>query len=198
MAARHLHGRSLPSIRMTAHAGEDFVHLLTGLRYVDEAIEYFPLLEGDRIGHGMALGVDPREWAQHASRLPMMREERLFDLVWQWWWFGRVEEGPDRQRQYLLDYEIAEHSARLFGEPVTPYDLELLRRALFAPDPRLWQTGFLHRLPPLDAALDTNIGPHIRLSPTGFPDGPPPSDAALKEDPLPASSVSLFTGPYPL
>ncbi len=180
-AARRLHGRSLPSLRMTAHAGEDFVHLLTGLRYVDEAIEYFPLREGDRIGHGIALGIEPREWAQHASRLPVMREERLFDLVWQWSWYGRAGGGPDRQRQYLLDYEIAEHSERLFGQPVTPYDLESLRQALFAPDPRLWQTGFLHRTPPLDVALDTNIGPDIRLSQTGFPDGPPPSDATLIE-----------------
>ena len=141
--AYRLYSRSIPSLRMTAHAGEDFVHLLTGLRYVDEAIEYLPLREGDRIGHGMALGIDPREWAQHVSRLPMLREERLFDLVWQWSWYGREGGGPDRQRQHLLEYEIAEHSERLFGEPVMPYDLELLRRALFTPNPRLWQSPAL-------------------------------------------------------
>jgi hypothetical protein len=187
--AYRLYGRSLPSLRMTAHAGEDFVHLLTGLRYVDEAVEYFPLRAGDRIGHGMALGVDPQEWAQHASRVPVLREERLFDLVWQWSWYGRQGGGPDRQRQHLLEYEIAEHSKRMFDEPVMPYDLELLRRALFTPDPRLWQeaprfwwTAFRHRPTPADAALEENLGPDVRLWGTGFPNRNPPSGAALEKN----------------
>ena len=37
-AVQRQRGLSLPPLRTTVHAGEDFVHLLTGLRYVDEAI----------------------------------------------------------------------------------------------------------------------------------------------------------------
>jgi hypothetical protein len=131
LTVRQRYGSSAPALRMTAHAGEDFVHLLTGLRSVDEAIEYFPLREGDRIGHGLALGLEPREWAQRAGRLPMLREERLFDLVWKWAWYGREGGAPDRERQQLLEHEIAEHTAAIFDERLTPYDLELLVHDLF-------------------------------------------------------------------
>ena len=64
------------------------MHLLTGLRLVDQAIEQLELREGDRIGHGLALGVDPREWARRSSRIAMTRETRLLDLVWKWAWYG--------------------------------------------------------------------------------------------------------------
>src|SRR5262249_34907880 len=78
--------RPVPPLRTTVHVGEDFVHLLSGLRRVDEALTYLDLGEGDRIGHGLALGVEPREWARRGGQLPLTCEERLFDLVWEWNW----------------------------------------------------------------------------------------------------------------
>ncbi len=74
----------VPPLRTTVHVGEDFVHLLSGLRRVDEALSHFGMREGDRIGHGLALGVDPRAWVRSAGRVPLAREERLFDLAWEW------------------------------------------------------------------------------------------------------------------
>src|SRR5262249_51854381 len=68
----------LPPLRTTVHVGEDFVHLTTGLRYMDEAFAHYPLRSGDRVGHGLALGVKPREWARKSTRLPMPREDRWF------------------------------------------------------------------------------------------------------------------------
>lgn len=47
---------TLVPLRCTAHAGEDFVHLLTGLRNVEEAVRRLGLRAGDRIGHGVSLG----------------------------------------------------------------------------------------------------------------------------------------------
>lgn len=44
----------------TYHAGEDFVHLLCGIRAVHEAITFLGLCSGDRIGHATALGLDPK------------------------------------------------------------------------------------------------------------------------------------------
>lgn len=43
----------------TFHAGEDFVHLLCGIRAVHEAITFLELCSGDRIGHATALGLAP-------------------------------------------------------------------------------------------------------------------------------------------
>ena len=64
--------------------GEDFVHLLGSIRRVGEAVQYLGLREGDRIGHGVALGVDVNEWAERATGLAIPRGERLFNLLWAW------------------------------------------------------------------------------------------------------------------
>lgn len=46
----------------TFHAGEDFMHLLSGIRAVYEGLEFLDLRAGDRIGHATALGIDPDVW----------------------------------------------------------------------------------------------------------------------------------------
>lgn len=67
------------------HVGEDFPHLLTGLRHMMDAIELLNLRNGSRIGHGTALGIDPALWL---SRMPgtlhLSRSERLLDLLAAW------------------------------------------------------------------------------------------------------------------
>lgn len=95
-ALRRICALEVPPLRTTAHVGEDFIHLLTGLRNVDEALTRFDLREGDRIGHGVALGIDPRAWCIRAGRIPLAREDRLLDLVWEFSWYGR--EGWDLPR----------------------------------------------------------------------------------------------------
>lgn len=47
----------------TYHAGEDFYHILDGLRAVYEAITFLDLQHGDRIGHASATGTDIKTWA---------------------------------------------------------------------------------------------------------------------------------------
>ena len=44
------------------HAGESFEHLINGIRYVDESLEFLEMRPGDRIGHGLALGLDVARW----------------------------------------------------------------------------------------------------------------------------------------
>jgi hypothetical protein len=86
-AAKHLPESSPAAkrpLRVTVHAGEDFVHLLSGIRRVGEAIDFIPLGEGDRIGHAVALGVGPNAWARLAQAVPVAIEERLMDLTWLW------------------------------------------------------------------------------------------------------------------
>ncbi len=70
------------TMRATAHAGEDFVHLMTGLRNVDEAVDLLALRPGDRIGHGISVGIEPFSWSQATGRVPMSLEDRMLDLLW--------------------------------------------------------------------------------------------------------------------
>lgn len=86
-AAFHLKRRgefAIPPLRTSVHAGEDFVHLMAGLRRIDNTVTYLRLEEGDRLGHALALGIDPSNWCGGAGRVVQTREERLFDLVWEW------------------------------------------------------------------------------------------------------------------
>lgn len=66
----------------TYHAGEDFFHILSGLRAIYEAIDFLGLQAGDRIGHATAAGVDVSVWKQNVGdRLWMHIEDYLDDLV---------------------------------------------------------------------------------------------------------------------
>jgi hypothetical protein len=115
--------REVPPLRTTVHAGEDFIHLLTGLRQIDQSIERFQLRAGDRLGHALALGVDPETGSERAGRIVMPREERLLDLVWEWRWYARNGEAPS-SRVETLRREMAIHSERMFGKKVSLRHLE--------------------------------------------------------------------------
>jgi len=130
--ALHRHcGDGVPPLRVTAHTGEDFVHLLTGLRNVDEALRRLGLREGDRIGHGVALGIEPHDWSHQAGRIPMLREDRLFDLVWEWSWYARESIDPPPGRAPMLEREIARLSQKVFSQPLLPFEIESFVECLY-------------------------------------------------------------------
>ncbi len=129
-----------PPFRTTVHAGEDFVHLLTGLRNVDQAIEVFALREGDRLGHAVAIGLSPVDWAARAGRFPMPLEDRVLDLCWEWSSYGRGGTDPPPGRPLFLEHTLRELSHRWFGEVVDPYELELLTLDLATPE-KLQEVG---------------------------------------------------------
>jgi hypothetical protein len=74
---------SVPPVRVTYHAGEDFRRLNEGFRRVHELLEFGVLHSGDRIGHGLVLGIDVTSWAEQAHRVVQPAEERLDDLLWE-------------------------------------------------------------------------------------------------------------------
>ncbi len=114
----------VPPLRVSVHAGEDYVHLLTGLRNIDWAIRYLGLREGDRIGHGVALGVDATTWADSAGRVSVMREEQLFDLLFEWHCYATRQLAVPEKRRSYLDREIARLSQAVFGKSHSPFVLE--------------------------------------------------------------------------
>ncbi|MCA9494409.1 MAG: hypothetical protein KC621_30995 [Myxococcales bacterium] len=70
----------LRPLRGTWHAGEDFRTPLEGLRRVEELLSSGVVERGDRLGHGLVLGIDPSAWRDAYVVQP--RSERLFDLSW--------------------------------------------------------------------------------------------------------------------
>lgn len=63
--------------RATFHVGEDFVHPLSGLRAIFEAVNFLELKGRDRIGHGTALGIDLKLWRNSVG-------EKLFIRIGEW------------------------------------------------------------------------------------------------------------------
>jgi len=128
-------------LRTTVHAGEDFSHLLTGLRHVDEAAETLDLREGDRIGHGLALGVDPGNWAATVGRVAMPREDRVLDLAWEWSWWTRRGRGADAARISYIAREVSALTQEWLGTPLQPLEVETLALDLTTTE-RLRAVGF--------------------------------------------------------
>ncbi len=75
--------RIMHKLGVTYHVGEDFRDLASGLRAVDEALTFLELQRGDRLGHALALGVDPDiHYATKNRTVLLSRQDRLDDLVW--------------------------------------------------------------------------------------------------------------------
>lgn len=117
-AARLLSHSTHPvrELRTTVHSGEDFVHLLGGLRRIAESVKYLDLNDGDRIGHGVALGADPDDWSARASGLMIPRGERLFDLLWAW--DAAMQSGSSILHASLpwIEHEVGRLSYEIFLE----------------------------------------------------------------------------------
>lgn len=66
----------------TFHAGEDFHHILSGIRAIYEAIKFCGLKNGDRIGHATAAGLSPELWCNEVGKNIYIRKgDYLDDLV---------------------------------------------------------------------------------------------------------------------
>ncbi|WP_258297651.1 hypothetical protein [Paenibacillus peoriae] len=119
-------GNILPrqSLFFTFHAGEDFRHLISGLRRIDEVIRYCKLHAGDRIGHGIALGVHIPDWVRHNPLVILPRGEYLDNLLWIW---GVYSYTPKLQTETLvyLERTIDRIAAELFGDVVSAGDLRI-------------------------------------------------------------------------
>lgn len=79
----HERPHPLPTLRATYHVGEDFLDITDGLRAVDEAVCFLDLRRGERIGHGLALGIEPKDYyhlKNNTVRLPA--QDLLDNLVW--------------------------------------------------------------------------------------------------------------------
>ena len=68
---------------VTYHVGEDFLDICDGLRAVDEAIEFLNLNNGDRIGHGLVLGLDPdMYYKDRRYSTYLTKQDYLDNCVW--------------------------------------------------------------------------------------------------------------------
>lgn len=78
---RYVRFNGLPNF--TFHAGEDFYDIVDGLRTIYETIYFLGYKVGDRIGHGLALGLNPHRFYESRHNTVIIPKQTLLDnLVW--------------------------------------------------------------------------------------------------------------------
>jgi hypothetical protein len=108
--------------RRSYHAGEDFPHLLSGLRHMLDALELLDLKDGDRIGHGTAMGILPQLWlARMPADIIVTKGDWLLDLLAVWRLLRRIGATAEA---YSVESDLAALSSELFGKDVSCTALE--------------------------------------------------------------------------
>lgn len=121
----------------TYHAGEDFRHVLCGMRAVYEAFYFLEMGSGDRIGHATAIGIDPDCCCETSGTdIFCQQGEWLDSLVWLTWMLHRHPKLADLRQQV----------------PSFVPDIEKLYRKIYQKDcpelPVLWDAWRLRTLDP--------------------------------------------------
>ena len=107
---------SRQSLRFTFHAGEDFRHILSGLRRVDEAITFLKFHAGDRIGHGTALGISPEQWCRYNPFVVLPRREALDNYIWAYYVLSRDTVECSSTLLAYLERRVYELAKGIYGK----------------------------------------------------------------------------------
>lgn len=109
--------------RRSYHAGEDFRHLLSGLATMWEALTLLDLRDGDRIGHGTAMGIRPSLWLDRMPNvLTLTRGEWMLSVLAAWQLLRSL---PDMQASAnLLQRELEEVANQVFRRSLSVHDIE--------------------------------------------------------------------------
>jgi hypothetical protein len=96
----------LEPLRLTLHAGEDFHCLTSGMRAIAEPFHWRLIERGDRIGHGIAITLDPDEWwkRNRGRAIPVKRFDRLMDLAF----LAEYADNPTSEQNKWLHDEVEE------------------------------------------------------------------------------------------
>ena len=108
-------GSYVQSLGFTFHAGEDFRHILSGLRRIDEAVEHLKFHAGDRIGHGIALGLKPEIWREQNPVIIIPQMEALENYLWAYDTLRRNYSDFQSSILAYMEQRIFELSENIFG-----------------------------------------------------------------------------------
>ncbi|MCJ8268351.1 MAG: hypothetical protein MJK04_03015, partial [Psychrosphaera sp.] len=127
LSIKHVDGRSelIQRRYLSIHAGEDYSHLITGLRHIDETVSYCNMGQGDRIGHALALGVMPQDWAARQQQAFAEPEECLWNTVWLLYQAKKLSVRFDQASKVvsLLELQLAKWQQQYFRRTYTHQQL---------------------------------------------------------------------------
>lgn len=102
----------------TYHAGEDFIHLLSGMRMIYEAVDFLEMRSGNRIGHATALGLEPALWEQrlYESQLTIKKGEWLDNLIFVYHLYVDNQTMSDSVAK--IEHHIRRYFSEIYGHKV--------------------------------------------------------------------------------
>lgn len=105
----------------TYHCGEDFIHLVGGIRAVYDAVLFLDLKHGNRVGHATAIGIAPAIWKQDMpERLVQRSGDYLLDLIFAWHILTPVH----LEVAVKLERQLIPLARRIFSRPVDMHSLQ--------------------------------------------------------------------------
>lgn len=111
----------------TYHAGEDFYHILDGLRAIYEAINFCDLRNGDRIGHATASGLCVKLWSEVVgTNIRIKKGDHMDNLVF---CYHLIIEHRITALQHILPYIINEVHNLCFDLYGDHFPMKVLEKA---------------------------------------------------------------------
>ncbi len=160
----------LPPLRTTIHVGEDYRHLMEGIRHVFECVVYLLKQPGGRLGHATALGIDPRFYAESVGTVLMPQEERLWDLIFEWRLYSHFRVPDDLfievppERLIRIEDQIRQLSAAIYDgddKNFEPAELAEVHHVLHS----LWYRPVSFQEDNVEPSLDFYLRTLKRLNP---------------------------------
>lgn len=120
---------TVPQLQMTYHVGEDFQNLVDGLRAIEEAIMFFNLNCGSRLGHALALGEDPDEYYEGKKNCILITQQDYLDnLVWVYYRIKRFSLIGYEDLLLNIEQEYNKYFRLIYGDAVSDEFFEAVIR----------------------------------------------------------------------
>lgn len=120
---------TVPQLQMTYHVGEDFQSLVDGLRAIEEAIMFFNLNCGSRLGHALALGEDPDEYYEGKKNCILITQQDYLDnLVWVYYRIKRFSLIGYEDLLLNIEQEYNKYFRLIYGDVVSDEFFEAVIR----------------------------------------------------------------------
>lgn len=120
---------TVPQLQMTYHVGEDFQSLVDGLRAIEEAIMFFNLNCGSRLGHALALGEDPDEYYEGKKNCILITQQDYLDnFVWVYYRIKRFSLIGYEDLLLNIEQEYNKYFRLIYGDAVSDEFFEAVIR----------------------------------------------------------------------
>ena len=120
---------TVPQLQMTYHVGEDFQSLVDGLRAIEEAIMFFNLNCGSRLGHALALGEDQDEYYEGKKNCILITQQDYLDnLVWVYYRIKRFSLIGYEDLLLNIEQEYNKYFRLIYGDAVSDEFFEAVIR----------------------------------------------------------------------